>query len=67
MIPQARDNCFVPLIHPTLGRIAGIRRSESVVQYLGIQYATLKDRFSRGELVTHSTDYALELDATKHG
>jgi len=58
---------LVRLSHPSLGRIRGIRRSENVVQYLGVQYATLKDRFSRGDLLCRSADRDVELDATTLG
>lgn len=58
--------------HPKLGRIQGIERSDAVYQYLGIQYATLKDRFSRGELLVQpASGYTghsdVLLDATKLG
>lgn len=41
---------IVELDHPRIGRIRGIQRADNVKQFLGIQYATLKDRFSRGTL-----------------
>jgi carboxylesterase type B len=52
------------LQHPSIGSIKGIRRSSQVEQYLGIQYATLTDRFARGQLIE---TYASPLDATSHG
>jgi len=56
------------LHHPTIGRIRGMRRSPEVDQYLGIQYATLKDRFSRGELPQYDpSDTDGALNATKFG
>lgn len=64
---QARESDMVRFSHPNLGKILGVRRSETVVQYLGVQYATLKDRFSRGELLSRLTDHDVEVDATKHG
>lgn len=41
------------LDHASLGQIKGTRPSKypDVDQYLGIQYATLADAFSRGKLV----------------
>ncbi|PLB35005.1 Alpha/Beta hydrolase protein [Aspergillus candidus] len=57
--------------HPTIGPIRGLNKVPTVVQYLGVQYATLKDRFSRGVLLeTYNRDYLNEdgvLDATKLG
>ncbi|KAJ5779251.1 Alpha/Beta hydrolase protein [Penicillium paradoxum] len=52
--------------HSTIARIQGINKVPGVTQYLGIQYATLKDRFSRGELIQ---SYAQDriLDARKLG
>ncbi|KAK5061076.1 hypothetical protein LTR84_007617 [Exophiala bonariae] len=58
--------------HPLLGSILGVKKSEEVVQFLGIQYATLKDRFSRGVLLRSLTrmpgnNVASVFDATKSG
>ncbi|KAL3464916.1 Alpha/Beta hydrolase protein [Aspergillus heterothallicus] len=55
--------------HPTIGRIRGISKVPGVVQYLGVQYATLADRFSRGVLLDSYTceDPSRVLDATKLG
>ncbi|KEF53158.1 uncharacterized protein A1O9_10606 [Exophiala aquamarina CBS 119918] len=58
--------------HPLLGTILGVQKSEEVVQFLGIQYATLKDRFSRGVLLKSLTGIrgshsATFFDATKSG
>lgn len=58
--------------HPRLGLIRGLRYSDSVMSFLGIQYATLGDRFSRAQLVQPSplmgeAVYNGVLDATKHG
>lgn len=59
------------LQHPTIGRIQGIRRTPNVTQFLGVQYATLRDCFSRGEIIEHYLSrgprIGLNLDATKHG
>lgn len=41
------------LKHASIGQIKGIKPSQhpDVDQYLGIQYATLSDAFSRGKLI----------------
>ncbi|KAK4199004.1 putative carboxylesterase [Triangularia verruculosa] len=39
------------LQHPTVGPIRGVKKVDGVTQFLGVQYATLKDRFSRAELL----------------
>lgn len=41
------------LEHASLGHIAGVRppHHPQVEQYLGIQYATLANRFARGTLI----------------
>lgn len=57
--------------HPTIGPIRGLNKIPTVVQFLGVQYATLKDRFSRGVLLeTYDSGNFNEdgvLDATKLG
>jgi hypothetical protein len=58
--------------HATIGPIKGLRKLPCVIQYLGVQYATLKDRFARGELLqsyspNHPNKQAGVLDATKLG
>ena len=56
------------LEHPLLGRIKGVQKTDTVVQYLGLQYATLKDRFARAELaVGQQGGDGDVIDATKHG
>lgn len=60
------------LEHPVLGPVRGITKTAAVTQYLGIQYARLKDRFSRGEILLkppsdHSRLFGNVLDATKSG
>ncbi|EWZ84230.1 hypothetical protein FOCG_11821 [Fusarium oxysporum f. sp. radicis-lycopersici 26381] len=55
------------LEHPSIGCIQGISKLQEVTQYLGIQYATLKDRFSRGELKQYSSAAGSILDATTYG
>lgn len=50
--------------HPDLGEVNG-QTAEGVVQFLGLQYASLKDRFASPEL---RTDYTSKtVDATKFG
>jgi carboxylesterase type B len=49
-----------------LGDIQG-RDDDGVVQYLGIKYATLKDRFADAELISERPASAGVLDATKDG
>lgn len=58
--------------HATIGPIKGLRKGSGVVQYLGVQYATLKDRFARGELLelysrSHPRKQGGVLDATRIG
>lgn len=56
----------ITLHHPTLGKLRGIKKSKDVVQFLGLQYATLTDGLARG--VLHNGVYSKEVhDATKHG
>jgi hypothetical protein len=52
--------------HATIGCIRGLKRSEQVTQYLGVQYATLKDRFALAELVEVYHQGGV-LDATTFG
>lgn len=51
------------LNHPQLGEIHG-KKGDGVVQFLGLKYATLKDRFAPPELVT---SYNGPVDATRFG
>jgi hypothetical protein len=51
------------LQHPELGSISGCK-GDGVCQYLGVQYATIKDRFSEPVL---RTDYGGEIIATRSG
>ena len=53
------------LHHPAIGNVIGNADSEGVVQYLGVQYATLADRFAPPQLKQHSPDG--EVDATRNG
>ncbi|KAH6974610.1 Alpha/Beta hydrolase protein [Ilyonectria sp. MPI-CAGE-AT-0026] len=50
MSVNANDLPRETISHPTIGRVRGISRYPGVVQFLGVQYATLMDRFARGEL-----------------
>ncbi|KAK0386865.1 hypothetical protein NLU13_5178 [Sarocladium strictum] len=53
------------LNHPRLGEVLGApHESEEVVQYLGIQYATLGHRFASAEV---KTEYGGKVDATSWG
>lgn len=54
--------------HPTIGPIQGSRRCANVNQFLGVQYATLKDRFAQGELLEQYQSAPVgPLDAAKLG
>ena len=61
MTPEAQA---VTLQHPAIGSIKGTQYSPRVEEYRGIKYATLTDRFARGQLVEN---YPSTLDATSHG
>ncbi|KAL5317254.1 hypothetical protein ACEPPN_014349 [Leptodophora sp. 'Broadleaf-Isolate-01'] len=50
--------------HPSLGLIRG-KVTEDVVQFLGIKYASIKDRFAASEVFDHRGGNAI--DATKPG
>jgi carboxylesterase type B len=52
------------LSHPTLGHIQGKVKGD-VVQFLGIKYASIKDRFAPSEGFDHSGSNII--DATKPG
>jgi carboxylesterase type B len=51
--------------HRKLGEIQG-RHGDGVVQFLGIKYATVKDRFAGSELVEYGDAQSM-IDATKLG
>ena len=54
--------------YPTIGPIRGVQQSPNVTQFLGVQYATLKDRFARGELLRdYPSKSSRPMDATKFG
>ncbi|KAH7336031.1 carboxylesterase-like protein [Rhexocercosporidium sp. MPI-PUGE-AT-0058] len=50
--------------HPSLGHIQG-NAKEGVVQFLGVKYASIKDRFAASEVFDHSESNFI--DATKPG
>lgn len=53
------------LKHPLLGEVEGIRHSsEDVTQYLGVQYATLANRFAAPVV---KTVYEGKVEATSFG
>ncbi len=37
--------------HSTIGPIRGVIKVPGITQFLGVQYATLRDRFAQGELL----------------
>lgn len=49
--------------HPSIGDVVG-RDGDGVVQFLGIQYATLRDRFAESQV---RSQYHSPVDATSHG
>ena len=51
-------------VHQSLGKIRG-RQGDGVVQFLGIKYASLKDRFAASELFEHTGQDII--DGTKLG
>lgn len=53
------------LDHPAIGRIVGNAEIENVTKYLGIQYATLADRFSPPQMKQYGQSE--EIDATRNG
>lgn len=62
----------VVLQHPTIGPIRGINKVAGVTQLLGVQYATLVDRFAPGVLLeAYAPEHARSpngvLDATTIG
>jgi carboxylesterase type B len=53
------------LKHRRLGQIQG-KQGDGVVQFLGIKYATVKDRFAGSELVEYGSGESM-IDATNLG
>ena len=66
MTQLSEEASFERIHHTTIGSIQGLKRSEQVTQYLGVQYATLKDRFTRAELIDTYIQSEV-LDATTFG
>jgi hypothetical protein len=52
--------------HPTIGSIKGNTSKEGVVQFLGLQYATVADRFAPAKIKQYSNNNET-IDATKIG
>ena len=53
------------LHHPSLGQIRG-KLQDNVIQFLGVKYATLTDRFAEPELAKGHGQGGVQ-DAIKHG
>jgi hypothetical protein len=53
------------LNHPSIGRVVGNTDRERVTKYLGLQYATLADRFAPPQMKSYTQNDTV--DATKHG
>jgi hypothetical protein len=51
--------------HQILGEIHGVQ-GDGIMQFLGIKYASLKDRFAKSELLNYDSG-SRGLDATKLG
>lgn len=51
--------------HPTIGQLRPNTSHEGVLQFQGLQYATLTDRFAPAKLKEYSKDEVI--DATKVG
>lgn len=53
----------VKIQHPSIGDIEGLD-GDGVYQFLGVQYATVKDRLAESQV---KTAYEGPVDATRHG
>lgn len=53
------------LKHENIGEIHGVLGDE-VVQFLGVKYATLKDRFAESQLMDYDAENSV-VDATRMG
>jgi hypothetical protein len=53
------------LLHPSLGGIHG-RQGDGVTQFLGIKYASLKDKFAPSEVYEHNKNNGV-IDGTNLG
>ena len=51
--------------HSNIGEVAGNTDSNGIRQFLGLQYATITDRFAPPVLVEY--EGTSNIDATKHG
>jgi hypothetical protein len=59
------SNMSAQIKHQTLGEIQG-RQGDGVIQFLGIKYASLKDRFAGSELVEYGETQGV-IDGTQLG
>ncbi len=55
----------ITISHPIIGNVTASTAKEGVVQLLGLQYATLKDRFSQPVMREYSLNETI--DGTKLG
>ena len=53
-------------VHPTIGPLKAKQREDNITQFLGLQYATLADRFSPAIEKVHSIGKDV-IDATAFG
>lgn len=53
------------LSHPTIGKVKGNATKDGVIEFLGLQYATLTDRFAPAKIKEYSKQNTI--DATKIG
>lgn len=53
------------LNHPSIGNVVGNADCEHVTRYLGLQYATLNDRFAPPQMKNYTLNDTI--DATTHG
>ncbi|KAK5045738.1 hypothetical protein LTR84_008830 [Exophiala bonariae] len=66
-MPSSTTNINLEIFdHPTIGRIQGVKSSPNVVEYLGIQYATLSNAFARGS-IGHYAGSGSTIVAITHG
>jgi carboxylesterase type B len=53
------------LDHPSIGKVVGNADREHVTRYLGLQYATLTDRFAPPQMKSYTQNDTI--DATAYG
>ncbi|VUC36291.1 unnamed protein product [Clonostachys rosea] len=53
-----------PLRHPAIGEVQG-KYNKGVIQYLGLKYASLEDRFAEPKVLEYSGNE--KIDGTRHG